>query len=126
MTSLTSKEFDQELRALRERLARLAKQPAVRGVAARFSLGDARLRLADVDAWLRATVTSIHHPVGTCRMGDAADPRTVVDPRCRVLGVEGLRVVDASVMPEIPRANTNLTTIMIAEAMAERIGRGEG
>jgi 5-(hydroxymethyl)furfural/furfural oxidase len=54
-------------------------------------------------------------------MGAVNDPRAVVDPDCRVIGIEGLRVVDASVMPEIPRANTHLTTVMIAEHMAARI-----
>jgi hypothetical protein len=49
----------------------------------------------------------------------------VVDPECRVLGTEGLRVVDASIMPEVPRANTNLTTIMIAEHIAARLRRQE-
>jgi choline dehydrogenase-like flavoprotein len=47
----------------------------------------------------------------------------VVDPECRVIGTEGLRVVDASIMPEVPRANTNLTTIMIAEHLAARLRR---
>jgi choline dehydrogenase-like flavoprotein len=53
-------------------------------------------------------------------MGAINDQTSVVDPECRVIGVEGLRVVDASVMPEVPRANTNLTTIMIAEHVAAR------
>jgi choline dehydrogenase-like flavoprotein len=54
-------------------------------------------------------------------MGASDDPRAVVDPECRVIGTEGLRVVDASIMPEVPRANTNLTTIMIAEHLAARL-----
>ena len=53
------------------------------------------------------------------RLGVA--PTTVVDSHCRVLGLDGLRVIDASVMPSVVRANTNLTTIMIAEVMAERL-----
>jgi choline dehydrogenase len=52
-------------------------------------------------------------------MGAADDARSVVDPECRVIGMEGLRVIDASVMPEVPRANTNLSTIMIAEKMSD-------
>jgi choline dehydrogenase-like flavoprotein len=56
-------------------------------------------------------------------MGAPGDPRSVVDPECRVIGIEGLRVVDASIMPEVPRANTNLTTIMLAEHMAARLRR---
>ena len=59
------------------------------------------------------------HASGTCRMGAASDPRAVVDPACRVIGTSGLRVVDASVMPEVPRANTHLTTVAIAERMAD-------
>ncbi|MGH3392360.1 MAG: GMC family oxidoreductase, partial [Actinomadura sp.] len=61
------------------------------------------------------------HLCGTCRMGAPDDQTSVVDPECRVLGVEGLRVIDASVMPTVPRANINLSVIMIAERMAERM-----
>jgi choline dehydrogenase-like flavoprotein len=61
------------------------------------------------------------HPVGTCTMGDPRDPDTVVDGDYRVGGVEQLYVVDASVMPVIPSANTNLPTLMLAEHAAERI-----
>jgi 5-(hydroxymethyl)furfural/furfural oxidase len=56
-------------------------------------------------------------------MGAAEDPRSVVDPECRVIGVEGLRVIDGSIMPDVPRANTNLTCMMIAEHMAKRMAR---
>ena len=63
--------------------------------------------------------TTIFHPVGTCRMGPAEDPMAVVDSRLRVIGVEGLRIIDASVMPTITSGNTNSPTIMIAERGAE-------
>lgn len=71
--------------------------------------------------WVMQRATGFYHPVGTCRMGAADDPGAVVDSECRVRGVSGLRVIDASIMPTIPRANTNLTTIMIAERMADQI-----
>jgi choline dehydrogenase len=74
-----------------------------------------------IDAWLLAHCTDTQHPVGTCRMGAADDPRSVVDPDCRVLGVEGVRVIDASIMPENVRANTHLSTVAIAEQMAARL-----
>ena len=57
-------------------------------------------------------------------MGDPQDPRSVVDPECRVIGMENLRVVDASIMPDVPRANINLTVIASGEYMAARL-RGE-
>jgi choline dehydrogenase len=71
-----------------------------------------------LDRWLRANVLTQHHSSGTCKMGPASDPFAVVDQRCRVYGVEGLSVVDASVMPDVVRANTNATTIMIADKVA--------
>src|SRR5262249_14533216 len=64
---------------------------------------------------------TLFHPVGTCRMGRPEAAGTVVDPDGRVLGVEGLRVADASVFPSVPRANTHLSALAVAEAMAARI-----
>ena len=78
---------------------------------------------AQLDQWLLQECADCYHIVGTCRMGAVDDPYAVVDPDCRVIGVDGLRVIDASIMPEVPRANTHLTTVMIAERMAELLRR---
>ena len=79
-----------------------------------------------VDDWLAVNVGDYVHAVGTCRMGTPGDPGAVVDPGCRVIGHEHLRVCDASVMPDIPRANTHLTTVAIAEGVAAMMRRGRG
>ncbi len=81
--------------------------------------------VASDDAWLehiRSRADTVYHPVGTCRMGSGRD--AVVDTELRVLGIDGLRVVDASVMPTIIGGNTNAPTIMIAEKAADMIRAG--
>lgn len=77
----------------------------------------------DVLAFARARGTTSYHLVGTCRMGPAHDRTTVVDSTLRVHGCEGLRVADASVMPDIPSANTCAATLMLAEKAADLIGQ---
>jgi choline dehydrogenase len=76
---------------------------------------------AGIEAKVRKYAKTVYHPGGTCRMGK--DPMAVVDPHLRVCGVGGLRVADVSVMPAIPRGNTNAGTIMIAERAADFIRR---
>lgn len=76
---------------------------------------------AELDAYLNKSVVGVWHPVGTCKMGADDDPMAVTDPSGRVYGVERLRVCDASIMPSIPCANTNIPTIMVAERIADMI-----
>jgi choline dehydrogenase len=68
---------------------------------------------------ISAALNVYQHPVGTCRMGPAEDRDAVVDPAGRVHGIQALQVADASIMPTIRRANTNLPTLMLAERIAE-------
>jgi choline dehydrogenase len=74
-----------------------------------------------IDAFVRANVQSAYHPSCTCRMGRTGDPMAVVDPQLRVIGIEGLRVVDSSIMPSITTGNLNSPTIMLAEKAADHI-----
>jgi 5-(hydroxymethyl)furfural/furfural oxidase len=116
------------------RLFAIAEHRAVAAISEKIHLSTGvtkttPLTVADVqddralDEWLLATVRDTWHLVGTCRMGAIDDPRTVVDPDCRVVGFDGLRVIDGSIMPNVPRANTNLTCMTIAEHMATRMTR---
>ena len=74
-----------------------------------------------LDEWIKANVTTQHHSSGTCKMGIESDDFAVVDDHCNVYLVENLMVVDASVMPDVVRSNTNATTIMIAEKIASEL-----
>jgi len=76
---------------------------------------------AEIDAHIRATAITVHHPLGTCKMGRPSDPMAVVDPELKVLGIDGLRVVDASVMPDLVGGNINAPVIMIAEKAGDLI-----
>jgi 5-(hydroxymethyl)furfural/furfural oxidase len=82
---------------------------------------DRHRRLPLSDAELALAAAPMAHPVGTCAIGRPDDPMAVVDPECRVYGIANLRVVDASIMPRIPSANTNLPTLMIGERAADLI-----
>ena len=74
-----------------------------------------------IDAWVRSTGETAFHPSSTCKMGAPGDPTAVVDPCCRVIGVEGLRVVDASIFPTITNGNLNAPTIMAGEKASDLI-----
>jgi len=74
-----------------------------------------------LDAFVRDHVDTAYHPSCSCKMGSPADPSAVVDPETRVIGVEGLRVVDSSIMPSITNGNLNAPTIMLAEKAADMI-----
>ena len=102
---------------------KLAERPEFDGVLLdRLTPTDADIASDDaLDRWMLQNVGTQHNSSGTCKMGPATDPMAVVDQFCRVHGLEGLRVVDASVMPDVVRANTNATTIMIAERVADWI-----
>jgi choline dehydrogenase len=123
MPNYLSTQGDQIVAAQALRLARrVAAQPALAKYApdefkpGREFQSDAELVRAAGDVG-----TTIFHPVGTCKMGAPSDPGAVVDSRLRVLGLEHLRVVDASIMPTITSGNTNSPTVMIAERGAEMI-----
>jgi 4-pyridoxate dehydrogenase len=105
------------------RMAReVAAQPAMKPfVGDEVAPGTARTSDAEIDAHIRATSITVHHPLGTCRMGPDSDPMSVVDPQLRVRGVQGLRVVDASVMPDLVSGNINGPVVMIAEKAADMI-----
>jgi choline dehydrogenase len=83
--------------------------------------GDAVRDDAALDAWLRDALESAYHPCGTCRMGAADDPMAVVDPECRVIGVDGLRVADSSIFPRITNGNLNAPSMMVGEKAADHI-----
>jgi choline dehydrogenase/4-pyridoxate dehydrogenase len=105
------------------RLAReIAAQPALEPFIAReIAPGQDKTSDADIDAHIRRTSITVHHPLGTCRMGADDDEMSVVGETLRVRGVENLRVVDASVMPTLVRGNINAAVVMIAEKAADLI-----
>jgi choline dehydrogenase len=76
---------------------------------------------AELDDFIRAHVESAYHPCGTCRMGAADDRMSVVDPECRVIGVEALRVADSSIFPRITNGNLNAPSLMTGEKAADHI-----
>ncbi len=116
----------QRLREAVRLCARLLEDPVYREIIdQRVSPTDADLASDEaLDRWLLQTVATSYHISGTCKMGPASDPMAVVDQFCRVHGLSRLRVADASIMPDVVRANTNVTTMMIAERCADFIKDG--
>ena len=116
---------EEDRRALRAGVAivrEVAGQQALSAIrGAEYEPGEAIASDGDLDAWMRRAAETIYHPVGTCRMGAEGDAMAVVDRDLRVIGVDGLRVVDASVMPTLVGGNTNAPTLMIAEKAADLI-----
>lgn len=100
----------------------LVGQPALKHfVDEEIAPGRKRQTDSELDAHVRATMGTVHHPVGTCRMGKPSEPTSVVDSELKVIGMTGLRVVDASVMPDLIGGATNAPVIMIAEKAADMI-----
>jgi choline dehydrogenase len=109
---------ESDLRRLTEAVREAGRMFAVPGLAALAERPDDTVEWGDSEEWIRANVRSYHHPTGTCAMGPDPARGAVVDAAGRVHGVAGLMVADASVLPEIPSANTNLPTLMVAERLA--------
>ncbi|HUN47405.1 MAG TPA: GMC oxidoreductase, partial [Stellaceae bacterium] len=114
---------DSDRRTLRAAV-RLAQEvgrqaPLKSFIARELAPGAARASDADIDAFIRASAITVHHPLGTCRMG--SDENAVVDPELRLRGAEGLRIVDASVMPDLVGGNINAAVLMVAEKAADLV-----
>ena len=112
------------IKAIRMAREFAAARPLSKICKSELAPGDAASTDAELREFIRNDVTTIYHPVGTCAMGGdsrlaASKLTSVVDTQLRVRGIEGLRVVDASVMPTVPRGNTNAPTIAIAERAAD-------
>jgi choline dehydrogenase-like flavoprotein len=90
-------------------------------IAAEIVPGSVKTTADEIDAHIRNTAITVHHPLGTCRMGNDGDAMAVVDQELKVKGTEGLRVIDASVMPQMVSGNINAAVVMIAERAADLI-----
>jgi choline dehydrogenase len=111
-------DFRTAIRLTREIIAQAAMAP-YRG--AELMPGSAAQSDAELDAYVREHAESAYHPCGACRMGAADDPKAVVDPQCRVIGVEGLRVADASIVPMVTNGNLNGPCLVVGEKAADHI-----
>jgi choline dehydrogenase len=125
---LFSAPYDRErMRDALRTASRIADHPALNSlISERLNPTEKDLATDEaLDDWILRNCYTQHHISGTCKMGVASDPMAVVDQYCKVHGIQGLRVVDASVMPDVIRANTNATTIMIAERVSDWIKEGK-
>ena len=116
---------DADWRAVRAGVAIARELAASRSlqhyIAKEISPGDEKRSAADIDTHIRNTAITVHHPAGTCKMGSEADELAVVDSDLKLRGIEALRVVDASVMPDLVSGNINAAVVMIAEKAADLI-----
>jgi len=123
-----SAEYDRErMRGALRKAAEVAERPVFAAHVVE-QLNPTKEVLADdatLDRWIMTNCYTQHHVSGTCKMGPSSDSMAVVNQYSHVHGLENLRVVDASVMPDVIRANTNATTIMIAERVADWIKEGK-
>lgn len=111
-------EFRTAIRLTREIFAQEAFAPFVRS---EIQPGEGEVSDADLDDFVAEHAESAYHPCGTCRMGKADDGHAVVDPKGRVIGVEGLSVADSSIFPRITNGNLNAPSIMVGEKMADHL-----
>ena len=112
---------DGVIAAIRKGRELMAAAPVAEWVGGEIAPGADKQTDAELLEWVRNTAETTYHPVGTCKMGAATDPRAVVDDQLRVHGIEGLRIADASIMPTLTSGNTNAPSIMIGEKCAEMV-----
>ncbi len=112
----------EEFRACVRLTRELFQQPVMQKYAGReIQPGSAVQSDAEIDAFIRQHCESAYHPCGSCKMGSSKDVTAVVDHECRVIGIEGLRVADSSIMPQVTNGNINAPTLMIGEKAADHI-----
>lgn len=112
----------EEFRACIRLTRELFQQPAMQKYAGReIQPGIAVQSDADIDAFIRQHCESAYHPCGSCKMGSSKDVTAVVDHECRVIGIEGLRVADSSIIPQVTNGNLNAPTLMIGEKASDHI-----
>ncbi|MFP7571123.1 choline dehydrogenase [Marivita sp. S2033] len=111
-------DFRQAIRLVREIFAQEAFAPFYKH---EIQPGDNVQSDEMLDDFIRSHAESAYHPCGTCKMGDRSDPSSVVDPECRVIGVDGLRVADSSIFPRITNGNLNAPSIMVGEKASDHI-----